>query len=99
MCSFILKKIIEFRDDQGNLTLIDFLKSLLKGINEGLGGINDLDVFIDETNNQIKIIDKNPLPYEDKVIEKIEATKSNGENSHGYQSFNQGKACHRASIG
>ena len=25
---FILKKIVELRDDQGNLTLIDFLKSL-----------------------------------------------------------------------
>jgi hypothetical protein len=48
--------------ETGELPLIDFLKGILQGINESLGGINELDVFIDETTNTVKIIDTNPLP-------------------------------------
>ena len=68
---FILKTMFSLQDDKGNLSYIDFLKGLLRGINEGLGGINDLDVFIDETNNQVKIIDKNPLPFENDIIKNL----------------------------
>jgi len=45
--------------ETGELPLIDFLKEILAGINESLGGINDLDTFIDETTNTVHIIDKN----------------------------------------
>jgi hypothetical protein len=45
----------------------------MSGVNEGLGGINDFDVFLDETQNMIKIIDKNPLPSIDKVIALVNA--------------------------
>ena len=48
--------------ETGELPLIDFLKGILAGINESLGGINELDVFIDETVHKVKIIDTNPLP-------------------------------------
>jgi len=68
---FILKTMFSLQDDKGNLSYIDFLKGLLRGINEGLGGINDLDIFIDETNNQVKIIDKNPLPFENDIIKNL----------------------------
>jgi hypothetical protein len=37
-------------------------------INIGLGGVNDFDVFIDEPENIVKIIDKNPLPNKDAII-------------------------------
>jgi murein DD-endopeptidase MepM/ murein hydrolase activator NlpD len=83
--TFILKKIIELRDDQGNLSLIDFLKGLLNGINEGLGGLNNLDVFIDETNNTIKIIDQNPLNEIESVIPIINS------NFPGAQVYNNNK--------
>jgi len=66
--TFILSKIDILKDDKGNVALIDFLQGLLRGINEGLGGINDLDVFLDETNNTIRIIDKNPLNNVGEVI-------------------------------
>jgi hypothetical protein len=68
---FILKTIEDFKDDKGNLALIDFLKALMSGINVGLGGINDFDVFVDETCNTIRIIDKNPLKYVDEVIKAL----------------------------
>jgi len=45
--------------ETGELPLIDFLKGILVGINESLGGINELDIFIDETEHIVKIIDKN----------------------------------------
>jgi hypothetical protein len=83
--TFILKKINELKDDQGNIPLIDFLKGLLSGLNEGLGGLNNFDVFIDETNNMIKIIDQNPLNEIEKVIELINA------NFPGAQIYNNNK--------
>jgi len=66
--TFILNKIDELKDDKNKVSLIDFLQGILQGVNTALGGINDLDVFIDETTNTVKIIDKNPLPNLDKVI-------------------------------
>ena len=66
--TFILRKLNELKKDNGVTTAIDFLKSILSGVSEALGGINDLDVFIDETTNTVKIIDKNPLPYIEDVI-------------------------------
>ena len=71
--SFILKTIYEKQNDKGELVLIDFLKSLLGGVNGGLGGLNDFDVFYDETQNYIKIFDKNPLPYVNEVMAVINA--------------------------
>jgi hypothetical protein len=59
---FIIMKMDELKDEKGNLSLIDFLKGILAGINGALGGINELDAFIDEITNTIKIIDKNPIP-------------------------------------
>jgi hypothetical protein len=67
---FILKKIDETKDDQGRITLIDLLQGLLKGVNTSFSGVPDLDVFIDETTNTVKIIDKNPLPDLDEIIKK-----------------------------
>lgn len=67
-CSFILSIIDMLKDDKGNLSLIDFLQGIMRGINEGLGGINDFDVFLDDTNNTIRIIDKNPLNNVEQVI-------------------------------
>jgi len=62
--TFILSKL----EGQETVVLIDFLKDLMSGINEALGGINDFDVFIDETTNTVKIIDKNPLPHKDEIL-------------------------------
>jgi hypothetical protein len=68
---FIAVKMDELKDENGRVTLIDLFKGILSGINGALGGINALDAFIDETNNTIKIIDKNPIPDSQWLMEHI----------------------------
>lgn len=75
--TFILKTIEDLKDDKGTLSLIDFLQGLLRGVNESLGGVNDLDVFLDETNNTIKVFDRNPLNDLEKVIDAINTNYPN----------------------
>lgn len=80
--TFILKTLEQLKDDKGDLSLFDFLKGILNGLNAGLGGINNFDVFIDETNNTIKIYDKNPLNYTDKVIDTLNSNFSSRVQKH-----------------
>ena len=56
----------------GELDLYTFLNKLIKKIAVALGSINDLEIIIDETLNLIKIIDRNPLPNKDKLLEKFD---------------------------
>jgi len=90
--TFILNKIDELKDDKGNLSLINFLKGLMSGINGGLGGINDFDVFLDETNNTIRIIDKNPLDNLEEVINYINNNYKDSFIWNNGKSLNQNKA-------
>lgn len=85
---FVLNKIVELKDDKGNLSIIDFLKGLMFGINDALGGLNDFDVFIDETNNTVKVIDKNPLPNLSQVIDTLNA-------NYPSSSFNNNKSLNK----
>lgn len=60
---YILTKLQELTDkDTNELKLFNFLKEILTGINSAFCGYSKLDLFIDETTNQVKIIDQNPLP-------------------------------------
>lgn len=68
---YVLMKMDELKDDKNKISLYDLLKGICSGINEGLGGINSLEPIIDEISNTIKIIDTNPLPNKDKVLDKI----------------------------
>ena len=70
---FILEKIDSLKDDKNKVSLFDLIKGLCESINEGLGGLNALEPIIDETSNIIKIIDTNPLPNRDKVLERIKS--------------------------
>ena len=74
--SFVLKKIDELKDDKNKTSLIDFLKGILEGVNGALGGINSLEPIIDETTNTVKIIDQNPLPNIDKVIDRFNSLRT-----------------------
>ena len=70
---FILDTIESKKEKDGTIVLIDFLQEILNGITKALSGINDLDVFIEETTTTVKIIDKNPLPNKEKVLEYIKS--------------------------
>ena len=45
-------------DSEDNVNLIEYINKLLDGINESLGGINNLRTFIDECGNVLRIIDE-----------------------------------------
>ena len=64
----------------GELSLYTFLKKIIDGITIALGGLNNLDLLVDETINEIKIIDKNPLPNRNQVLKnfKIRSTTQIG---------------------
>jgi hypothetical protein len=51
-------------DEEGNLSLYDFLSSLCSAINKALGGVNNLEPTIDEETNTIRIIDGSYTPDE-----------------------------------
>jgi hypothetical protein len=65
--AFILSKLVDLKDEDGKVTLIDLLKSILEGINTSLGSINKLDVMIDETNNTVRFYDETPIPGIEKI--------------------------------
>jgi hypothetical protein len=60
-------------DEQGNLSLFDFLSSLCTAINKSLGGVNNLEPVIEEETNTIRIIDgsytTNEKPATDYALE------------------------------
>ena len=46
------------KDSEDNVNLIEYVNKLLVGINESLGGINNLRTFIDECGTVLRIIDE-----------------------------------------
>ena len=68
-CGFILKKIDEQKDKDGNTALISFLNSIFSDVNNAIGGNNRLEATIDPTtDNKIIIIDNNQLPDRDDIL-------------------------------
>jgi hypothetical protein len=80
--TFILSKMENLKDETNKVALITLLKEILTGINQALGGINQLDIHINETTNIISIIDQTPIPG----IEKLYTTPgiSTRLNIYGY---------------
>lgn len=69
---WVLFKLDELKDANTNkVTLINFLNSILSGINSSLGGINKLEPTVDEVKNILIIRDANPLPKTEEVIKKL----------------------------
>lgn len=57
---FIISQLKANIDENGDLSLFDFLSSILKGINSSLSGVLNLGIFYDEEINTYSIIDNNP---------------------------------------
>jgi hypothetical protein len=49
-------------DEKGNLSLYSFLSAICSGLNQALGGINNLEPVIDDSDNTLRIIDSTPIP-------------------------------------
>ena len=71
--SQIVSSVNDNLDEEGNLSLFDFLSSLCTAINKALGGVNNLEPVIDEETNTIIIIDgsytREEKPKEDYSLE------------------------------
>jgi hypothetical protein len=78
-CVFVLSKLDEMKDNEGNVKLIDFLQSLVAGICESTGNFNQLDVVISPNQDDlVTIIDNVPLPDRDTILSEfgISTTKA-----------------------
>lgn len=58
---FISQCLLTSRNDE-KISIFTFLKKLCDGINTALGGVNQIEVIIDEGKNIIKFIDQTPIP-------------------------------------
>jgi hypothetical protein len=74
---YILTTIDANTDEEGNLSLIDFLKALCNDASKTLGGLNTFEPHIDEEINEIRIIDQTPLPNKNCVLKTLGRTKQN----------------------
>ena len=61
-CNMVNRIISEKQNENGNISLFELLESLCSEINRALGGLNNLDVTVDEDENLIKIIDASYVP-------------------------------------
>jgi len=60
-----LDKIVktdEDSDQNENNNIVHFLKTLLRAMNEAMGGVNDLDLFYDDSDDLFYIIDRKRTP-------------------------------------
>lgn len=73
---FISNILVDMKDEEGSVSLIDFLTRITDEINLSLGGVNQLAPFYDDVNNSIKIIENAPLDNNE-FIEKKEYAKFN----------------------
>jgi hypothetical protein len=53
----INKSITANLDEEGNLAIFDFIQDICTELNKALGGVNNLEVVLDEEKNTLKIID------------------------------------------
>ena len=87
---FITQTINDNLDDKNRLNLKDFLQSLLNGVQQSLGGINDFTVGYDYITNTLKIYDNSPLVTEQLVTGKkpsVAKFKSYGVEKNNKGSF------------
>ena len=74
---YILTTMDANTDEEGNLSLIDFLKALCNDASKTLGGLNAFEPHINEETNEIRIIDQTPLPNKNCVLTTLNRTKQN----------------------
>lgn len=74
--AFLLQEITKLveRESEDGVGILDFIKNILGGIEFALGGINQFDIFFDETNQQYQIIDRKSPAIKDKSASTINVT-------------------------
>ena len=84
----IISSLNENTDEKGNIALFDFLNSLCIAVNKAMGGINNLEPFLDEDTNTLYVIDASyqPPPTQGKYT--LELYGYNGNQSGFVRNFN-----------
>ena len=65
------------KDDDGAISVLDYLQTILSGINTSLGSINNFMVTYDDSTGYVKIYDESPKPGLDEGSSDDEFTKFN----------------------
>ena len=65
------------KDDDGSVSVLDYLQTILNGINTSLGSINNFMVTYDDSTGYVKIYDESPKPGLDEEANDSEFTKFN----------------------
>jgi len=86
----ILSSLNSNIDEKGNIALFDFLQDICNELNKALGGVNNLEVILDEEINTIKIIDGsyNPNIINDQYILRLYGYDPKKEESTFVKNFN-----------
>ena len=87
----ILASLNENLDEKGNIALFGFLESLCIAVNKAMGGINNLEPFLDEDTNTLYIVDASyqpkPKPYP--YVMQLYGYNSGSQNQAGFvRNFN-----------
>ena len=66
--TYILNELIDLKDDEGKVSLVDFLTIFSNGFNNANGNFNKLSPSVDEDTNEIRFIDEVPLPERNEIL-------------------------------
>ena len=67
--TYILNSLINLKDTDGKVSLIDFLTIFSDGFNNATGNFNKLSPTVDEDTNEIRFIDDVPLPDRSAILQ------------------------------
>ena len=60
--AYILRQGYQIRDKHNTINYYDLLQKICDGINQSLGGINNLEPVVDEQESRLYILDQHPIP-------------------------------------
>jgi hypothetical protein len=60
--AYVLRQGYQIRDKQNNINFFDLIQKICDGINQSLGGINNLEPVVDEQESRLYILDQHPIP-------------------------------------
>lgn len=64
----VVSLLKEKRNEDGSVSLLDFLQTLMDDVATAIGGINTFEVIVDEDTNTVKILDNAKIPGIEKVL-------------------------------
>ena len=85
---FVGKCLEKARNDEGDITLFKFLKSITDGINTALGNTTKLEVTLRD-GNKCTIIDQNPIPGLDTVFPQLKPDTVTNFNLFGFNTTSE----------